>query len=92
MKKNATTQKTQEEIVRLLDEMSGMSVEDVGYSDRLKTVVTLTELLPKKERKPVSADTIFSSIVNLISIGSVLHYEKLNVVTSKAFSWIKPVR
>ena len=38
----------------------------------------------------VSRDTLFSIGGSLLMTLLVLHYEKLDIVTSKCFSWVKP--
>ena len=38
----------------------------------------------------VSRDTLFSIGGSLLMTILVLHYEKLDIVTSKCFSWVKP--
>ena len=78
-----------DEIDRLLSEMSGLSPESNEYSERLDHIQKLTPLLPKPQSKVPSADVILGSFTNLLGIGAVLHYEKLNVITSKAFGWIR---
>lgn len=79
----------QDEINRLLDEMSDLPASSDHYQKNLDAIQTLSALLPKPQSRTPSADTIISSLTNLMGIGAVLHYEKLNVVTSKAFGWIK---
>ena len=78
-----------DEIDRLLSEMSGLSPESKEYSERLDHIQKLTPLLPKPQSKVPSADVILGSFTNLLGISAVLHYEKLNVITSKAFGWIR---
>ena len=38
----------------------------------------------------VSPDTLFSIAGSVLMTVLVLHYEKLDIVTSKCFSWVKP--
>lgn len=80
----------QKEIARLFSEMEGMNPDDKEYQTRLEVVIKLAALAPKKERV-VSGDAILGAGMNLFLTGAILHHEKLNVITSKAFSWIKPL-
>lgn len=90
-KKNAESSDLEKEITRVFSELAGSSADSPEYSRVLEKLVTLHELRPKKERNGVSADALLNAIVNVLGIGAVLHHEKLNVITSKAFSWIKPL-
>ena len=89
MLKLSKSNPVKDEIDRLLSEMSGLSPESKEYNDRLDHIQKLTPLLPKPQSKVPSADVILGSFTNLLGIGAVLHYEKLNVITSKAFGWIR---
>lgn len=80
----------EKEIARLYSEMEGMNPDDKEYQTRLEVVIKLTALTPKKDRV-VSGDAVLGAGVNLLLTGAILHHEKLNVITSKAFSWIKPL-
>ena len=77
------------EIARVLSELEGHSPDTKEYNEILDKYERLTKLLPKRERA-VSGDAILGASVNLLGIGAVLGYEKFNVITSKAFTWIKP--
>lgn len=78
------------EVSRLYDVMHGATPGDKDYEDALKALVTLTELNPKR-KMTVSGDAILGAVVNVLSTGAVLHHEQMNVITSKAFGWIKPL-
>ena len=90
-KKNAEPSDLEKEITRVFSELEGLGPDSPEYSRVLEKLVTLHELRPKKERNGVSADALLNACVNVLGIGAVLHHEKLNVITSKAFSWIKPL-
>ena len=79
----------QDEIDRLLSEMSELPPNGPLYKEYLDHIQKLSNLLPKPQSKVPSADVILGSLTNLLGIGAVLHYEKLNVITSKAFGWIR---
>jgi hypothetical protein len=80
----------EKEIARLYSEMEGMNPDDKEYQTRLEVVIKLTALLPKKH-STFSGDALLGAGVNLGLTGLILHHEKLNVITSKAFGWIKPL-
>ena len=77
------------EIERVLDDMITHAPDSKEYKDILETYERLCELRPKKD-KLVSGDAVLGAVVNLLGIGAVLGHERLNVITTKAFSWIKP--
>jgi hypothetical protein len=78
-----------EEIDRLIAEMTELPTTSDIYQKNLDAVVKLTPLLPKPQSKVPSTDVVIGSLTNLVGIGAVLHHERLNVITSKAFSWIR---
>ena len=78
-----------EEIERLLAEMTELPTTSDIYQKNLDAIQKLTPLLPKQQPKGVSTDVLIGSLTNLLGIGAVLHHEKLNVITSKAFGWIR---
>ena len=84
------------EIARLRELLSDMDPLDDDYATVLKHVKTLTELEPAPqkpaEKKTVSPDVIVSSVVSLAGILSILHFEKLGVITSKALGFVHKIR
>lgn len=83
------------EIVMVLNRLEDIEPYDDKYQkvaenlERLYKIKRLSNEVEKssKDRFEVSPDVIFSSIVSLIGIGAVLHYEQLNVITSKVFGF-----
>lgn len=55
------------------------------YADIIDKIERLIALRPKKKELTVSGDALVGAITNILGIGLVLNYEKLGVVTSKAF-------
>ena len=89
------------EIARLRALLSDMDPLDDDYATVLKHVKTLTELEPAPpkpappkpaEKKTVSPDVIVSSVVSLAGILSILYFEKLGVITSKALGFVHKIR
>lgn len=79
----------QEEVDRLIAEMTNLPTSSPIYQANLDAVTKLMPLLPKPQSKAPSADVVVGSLTNLVGIGAVLHHERLNVITSKAFGWIR---
>lgn len=84
------------EIARLRELLSDMDPLDDDYATVLKHVKTLTELEPAPpkpaEKKTVSPDVIVSGVVSLAGVLSILHFEKLGVITSKALGFVHKIR
>lgn len=80
----------QEEIERVHSELKNYEPDSPEYAKVLKRLVVLHGLLPKKERL-FSPDAILGLVSNLVLGGGILAFEKSHVITSKAFSWIKPL-
>ena len=78
-----------EEIERLIAEMTELPTTSPLYQSNLDAIQKLTPLLPKQQSKVPSTDVVVGSLTNLLGIGAVLHHEKMNVITSKAFGWIR---
>lgn len=79
------------EIARVHSELEAMSADQDGYETVLNHLVTLYGLLPEKKRL-FSGDAVLGAVSNLLGIGIVIGYERMHVITSKAFSWIRPNR
>lgn len=65
-----------------------LEAHDAGtemYANILDKIERLEALRPKKKELSVSGDALVAAITNILGIGLVLNYEKLGVVTSKAF-------
>ena len=77
------------EIDSILDEMAAVDPQDDRYRVLLQRLNWLMEAKSKEKSKiKISPDTIAVGVFGLIQLGLVLHHEKLNVITSKAFNWI----
>lgn len=79
-----------EAISDLIEELKNMEGADPDYSDTAENLIKLMKL--KKEITPSwrpSPDALVGLAGTLITTILVLHFEKLGVITSKAFSFIK---
>ena len=77
-----------DEVARLLTEISNMNVEDDVYAKALKNLSVLMEAKSQKTPSQISADTVVMAVTNIASILIILNYEKLGVITSKTFGMI----
>lgn len=72
------------EVERVLEQMSSMSIGSDGYKTAVENLKVLCEARGIRSPKSLSTDVIVGAVANLASILLILHYEKLNVITSKA--------
>lgn len=77
-----------DEVTRLLTEISNMNVEDDTYAKALKNLSVLMEAKSQKTPTQISADTVVMAATSIVSILIVLNYEQLGVITSKTFGMI----
>lgn len=82
------------EIDRLEEVLQDYDSDSKEYSKVLKHLERLHALNDKNKtfKFTVSGDTLVLGTVNVLGILLVLHYEKLDVVSSKAFSLISKLR
>lgn len=76
------------EVERVLTQMSTMSVDSEEYRDAVSNLKVLCDARGQKTNRTVSADIIVSAATNLLGIILILQHERMNVVTSKAISFI----
>ena len=82
----------EEERNRVLEKMKTLDPDSAEYTKMLVAVNRLHAMLPpERERRGVSLDTAANLLGYLGNTMLVLHHEKLNVITSKAFG-AKPPR
>lgn len=78
-----------QQIERIGKWMAGFDIESKEYQDGLKTIERLVEIKDKRLKNKVKPEIWVPAATSLLSILLVLNYEKLGVITSKAFSMIK---
>lgn len=71
-------------------ELHDPSSED--YTTIARNVETLAKAKALGESKKLSKDAILGAVTSLAGIAAVLHYERLAVVSSKAFGLIMKVK
>lgn len=82
-------------ITRLISQMGDHDGETEEYTtmvDNLKTLMEARQIESEVEsRDDINVETIATVAANLVGILMILHYERANIVTSKALSFvIKP--
>jgi hypothetical protein len=91
-----TTQPTDEgienEIRHILLRLTELAPESKEYTTAAANLKILTDARSLKNKREVSADTIISGAVSLISIMLIMNYEKLNVFGSRSIPFIPRVR
>lgn len=78
----------QDEIDSLITQMRAFPPESDEYATIAARVKDLCEAKRTLKQAGVSMDTKAQIAANLIGIFAVLHYEKLNVIASKAFGMV----
>lgn len=78
----------EKEIEVVLLDMKDMYVDSDEYEVALKHLSTLHEINSKEKKWNVSPDTMAVVAGNLLGIMLILKHEELNVITSKAMSFV----
>lgn len=76
------------EIDRLIAQLSELHPSAEEYTVAVRNLEVLTNAKSHFQDKTLDYNQILSAIVNLAGIGMVLKHEHLNVITSKALSFI----
>ena len=80
-----------EEIKRVIEVMSECdpgSDKYVQMSENLKRLTEAKANYETEDKAKLNPNTILTAASNLLGIGLILNYEKLNIITSKALSFI----
>lgn len=87
--KPATLERLDKAIEDIFIDMGGFTSETEEYADMLKKLERLYKLKEQDTPKPmISPEVALTVAANLFGILAILHYEKVNVVTSKALSFV----
>ena len=84
--------KLEDIIDNLISEMAGYDANSDEYAACVKQLGALYKIRSENQPDRVKADTLAVIAGNLAGIVLVLHYENLNVVTSKALSFVMKAR
>lgn len=78
------------ERLRLLRELSDMSVTEESYSDAIRQLNIIEDVLNAEHGKHnITPASWLSAVVSMSSILLILQHEKLNVISSKALGFVK---
>jgi hypothetical protein len=77
------------EVDRILGLMSVMDPTSDEYSKAADSLKTVCEARSKKPSFPVDPEVVIAAAVNLVGIVLILQHERLNVVTSRAISFVR---
>lgn len=72
--------------------LNSMDPEDESFSDVLEIVSKLHKLREQEKPQRVSPDTLVLAAVNLVGIVLIIRHENINVITSKALSFVQKPR
>jgi hypothetical protein len=87
--KNTDEIELKKAIADQLETLRGQTIGSGDYLENLALIERLHKLLPEKSaRKPVSPDAVIAVVGNLLGIYSILGYERVNVITSKALGFV----
>lgn len=79
----------EKEVDRILGLMSEMDPSHEDYAKAAESLKTVCEARAKKPAFPIDPEVIIGAAVNLIGIVLILQHERLNVVTSRAISFVR---
>jgi len=75
-----------------IEEMGSYETVDDGYATAKKSVIELMKLRESNKPKQLSPDALLAAGVNLAGILAILHHERVNVIASKALSFVAKLR
>lgn len=79
-------------IERVLAEMEKSQTDSIEYSEMADQLVKLHGLKVNSTKSRISRDTLATIFANLVGIVVILHYERVDVVASKALSFVQKLR
>lgn len=77
-----------EEIQTVISNLAFIHPKDEDYETVAANLERLYTIRGLKTKNRVSPDTIAIIAANLLGIGLILHYEKLDVISTKAMSFV----
>lgn len=90
--KQSANAELQEAIDRLLTEMKDKDPTSNEYETLVSRLTELTKIKPQTAKINISQDTIATIAANLVGIVLILHYERVNLVGSKALTFVQKLR
>jgi hypothetical protein len=90
---SATLERLNKAIEDIFIDMGGFTSETEEYADMLKKLERLYKLKEQDTPTPIISPEVLLTVgANLFGILAILHYEKVNVVTSKALSFVMKLK
>lgn len=74
-----------------IDALLDMDANSEEWSENLKEVERLVKLKNESSRKQIDPNVALTVSANLLGIAMIVRHENLNVITSKALSFVKKV-
>lgn len=65
---------------------------DLDYTKTMKQVKKLSELIANERRELLSPNTVILALANIGGIAMIVWYERANIVTSKALTFVGKLR
>lgn len=79
-------------ITQALSDVQTLNPETPEYAKAIAAVGTLTKLKEQHSKRKVDPNVLVTAGANLAGILMILHYERINVVTSKALGFVMKLR
>lgn len=79
-------------ITQALSDMQSLDPGTKEYTAAVASVKTLTQLKEHDAPKKVNPDVLVTAGANLLGILLILHYERINVIGSKALSFVMKLK
>jgi cysteine sulfinate desulfinase/cysteine desulfurase-like protein len=76
----------------LLSELKGFTADTKEYATMIKQLQKLHAMKVAEKPSNVSPDTLAMIVGNLMGIVLILEFERMNVITSKAMSFVSKLR
>lgn len=90
--KFTTSSSYDRQINNILADMTTMETSSEEYGTLLERLQKLHKLKTEERSSRVSPDTVLLATTNLIGIFMIIRHEDLNVITSKALSFVQRPR
>lgn len=90
--KQSANAELQDAIDRVLLAMKNEDPSSAQYQQLLGRLTELNAIKAANAKNALSKDTIATIAANLAGIWLILHYERVNIVTSKALSYVQKLR
>lgn len=80
------------EIARVVLKLQNVEPDTEEYGATLEKLSKLQKIRQEEKPDRISSDTIASGAINLIGIALIIRHENLNVIASKALSFVSKVK